>query len=278
MKRTLLLLLLLLLAACGGDDETDATAVPTATPVPLPQYELQNGQPVQLRVEVLETYPHDSNAYTQGLLLHEDSFYESTGLRGESTLREVNPTTGEVIRSVPVEEIYFAEGLALVDNRLIQLTWQAGVAFEYDLETFEQTETFTYDTEGWGLCYDGDKLYMSDGSTNLYVRHAETFELESQITVTLNDMEVTNLNELECVGDYVYANVWFQDTIYVVEKDSGIVVAMIDGSGLLTAEQYAELERGAVLNGIAYNPSDGTFYITGKLWPELFKVRFVEVE
>ena len=155
--------------------------------------------------EVLNTYPHDAGAFTQGLLLHDGDLYESTGLFGESSLREVNLETGEVVRELPVESQYFAEGLALVGDKLVQLTWQNGRAFVYDLETFNQEGRFSYETEGWGLCYDGEDLYMSDGSATLFERDAETFEIVSEKQVRLGSEPVTQLNELECVGDFVYA-------------------------------------------------------------------------
>ncbi|MCA9913675.1 MAG: glutaminyl-peptide cyclotransferase [Anaerolineae bacterium] len=253
-------------------------------------------------VEVLNTYPHDATAFTQGLLWHDGSLYESTGQRGESTLREVDLTTGEVLRSVPVtrgEEAlnsdnppieYFAEGLELVNGQLIQLTWQAGEAFIYDPATFEQVGSYTYEGEGWGLCQSGDYIYMSDSTQYLSIREADTFELVARQLVTLNGSSLNTglLNELECVGDSVYANLWQTDYIAQIDKYTGNIVTMIDASGLLTDEMKQEIPgttttedgvvvapSGAVLNGIAYNPETDTFYITGKDWPRLFEVQFV---
>ncbi len=240
----------------------------------------------RLGVEVLETYAHDSAAFTQGLLLHEGLFYESTGRRGQSTLREVQPETGEVLRSISIDEAYFGadaanlandellfgEGLALVDNRLIQITWTSGLALVYDRDTFALLETFNYEGQGWGICYDGETLYMSDGSPYIYLRDPATFEQLSRITVTVQGDPVLDLNELECVGDYIYANVWQQDVIVRIDKATGFVDQIIDASGLLTEDEVAEAN---VLNGIAYAEND-QFYITGKLWPKMFLVRFVE--
>ena len=225
--------------------------------------------------EVLNTYPHDAGAFTQGLLLHDGDLYESTGLFGESSLREVDLETGEVVRKLPVESQYFAEGLALVGDKLVQLTWQNGRAFVYDLETFNQEGRFSYGTEGWGLCYDGENLYMSDGSATLFERDPETFEIVSEKQVRLGSEPVTQLNELECVGDYVYANVWQTDQIVKIDKESGRVVSDIDASALFPAAERPA-DPNAVLNGIAYNPDTDTFYLTGKLWPRLFEVRFVD--
>lgn len=231
-----------------------------------------------LEPEVISSAAHDSGAFTQGLLLHRGMFYESTGLNGASSLREVFPDSGEVNRLRPLDDVYFAEGLALVEDRLIQLTWRSGRAFVYDLETFDLLDEFRYDTEGWGLCFDGEDLYMTDGSANLYRRDPDSFALEATVEVTARGRPVTHLNELECVGEHVYANVWQTDTIVRIDKASGRVVADIDASNLLGAEERALLPDGAVLNGIAYDPDTGSFFLTGKLWPEMFEVRFVERE
>lgn len=235
--------------------------------------------------EVIATYPHDTTAYTQGLLLYDGLLYESTGEWGRSTLRAVDPQTGDVGRMIPLEDRYFGEGLARVGDRLIQLTWQENEAFVYDLNTFELLETFTYDGEGWGLCYDERVLYMSDGSQYLALRDAQTFELIFRGLVTYQGVPISQLtvggralqalNELECVGAYIYANVYLTDYILQIDKYDGQVVGVIDASGLLSDEEQAALSSGEVLNGIAYNAESDTFYITGKHWPKLFEVRFV---
>lgn len=262
-------------------------------------------------VEIINEYPHDVTAFTQGIIWHNGSFYESTGQRGESTLREVNPTTGAIIRSIPVtrspEQLtgdsplpnYFAEGLELVGNQLIQLTWTAGEAFVYNPETFEQVNTLNYAAQGWGICYDGRYVYMSDSTQYLAIREADTFDLVARMLVTFNGQPISPqlLNELECVGDSIYANLWpdspyatnFQtDYIVQIDKYTGNVTGLIDAGNLLTDEMKLEIpgsrtaEDGtviaagsAVLNGIAYNPESETFFITGKYWPRVFEVRFV---
>ncbi|GAB4412493.1 MAG: glutaminyl-peptide cyclotransferase [Anaerolineae bacterium] len=231
-----------------------------------------------LQPEVLSVRPHDTSAYTQGLLLHDGYLYESTGRHGASTLRKVDPQTGEVLQMIRVPDEYFAEGLALVGNHLIQLTWQSEVAFVYDLETFEQVGTFNYDGEGWGLCTDGRYLYMSDGTPFLDVRDMQTFELIFSGLVTVQGSLVERLNELECVGDYIYANIWQTDYIVQIDKYNGVVVAVIDASNLLTDEERAQFDEQEVLNGIAYLPETDTFLITGKHWPKMYEVRFVEKE
>lgn len=253
----------------------------------------------QMTVEVLNTYPHDPTAFTQGLLWHEGSLYESTGLRGESSLREVDLTTGEVLRQIPVlrpaddsRQEYFAEGLELVNGRLLQLTWQAGEAFYYDLETFERQETISYEGEGWGICTDQRFIYMSDSTQFLAVRDMDSFDLIARMLVTVNGRPIASglLNELECVGDHVYANLWQTDLIVQIDKTNGNVTQVIDAAGLLDEEMIREIPNfiegggrvmppiGGVLNGIAYNPETETFYITGKLWSRLFEVRFVPQE
>ncbi len=228
----------------------------------------------KLNPEIINVYPHDSAAFTQGLLYYDGKLYESTGLNGSSSLREVEVETGKVLRLFPLDDQFFAEGLERVNDKLIQITWRSGVAFLYDLKTFERQKVFNYDGEGWGICYDGEYLYMSDGSTKLFKRDPESFELISSVTVEQNGNAIRDLNELECIGDFIYANVWHTDRILKINKDSGNVVAEIDASNLLTPEQRRALNREAVLNGIAYNAETENFYITGKLWPKLFEVKF----
>jgi len=236
----------------------------------------QAPQVPRLIPEVLNVYPHDADAFTQGLLWHEGYLYESTGLYGESTLRRVDIESGEPLQLLSIDEAYFAEGLELVDGKLIQLTWKAGRAFIYDFDSFDLIDTIEYDGEGWGLCYDGRFLFMSDSSPYLSVRHAETFDLIVRAAVTYQGQIVPPqlLNELECVGDHIYANAWNTDFIFRIDKWTGDVTAMIDASALLTDAEKADLSPGGVLNGIAYNPETETFYITGKDWPKLFEVVF----
>jgi glutaminyl-peptide cyclotransferase len=223
-----------------------------------------------VRPEVIATFPHDPEAFTQGLVLHGGKFFESTGLLGRSTLRRVTLATGEVEQSVALPDDHFGEGLALAGDRLIQLTWQNQVAFVYDLD-FDATNPFGYEGEGWGLCYDGEKLVMSDGSSRLTFRDAVSFEVIGGVDVLSAGEPVTALNELECVGDLVYANVWLTDTIVRIDAATGGVLTTIDASGLLTPQEAAAAD---VLNGIAFDAATEHFYLTGKLWPKLFEVRF----
>lgn len=224
--------------------------------------------PERLRVKVVRRTAHDPAAFTQGLLWHDGQLFESTGRYGQSTLRQVDPTSGRVARQVALDDRYFGEGLALVGRRLIQLTWQRGVALVWDLGTFEQVESFAYAGEGWGLCFDGLRLVMSDGSDRLTFRDPASFAETGRIAVTNAGRPVQRLNELECVDGLVYANVWQTEEIVRIDPETGIVTGVIDASGLLDGPLPE------VLNGIAYVPTSQRFLITGKLWPRMFEVEF----
>ncbi len=229
----------------------------------------------RLRVRVLARHPHDPKAFTQGLLWHGGRLYESTGLRGgRSSVREVDLATGRVLRRRALDADFFGEGLALVGGDLVQLTWTSGVAFRWRLRSFEPRGRFTYRGEGWGLCFDGRQLVMSDGSAWLAFRDPKTFEVRRRVRVTLHGRPVDRLNELECVEGAVFANVWTTDHIVRIDPASGRVTALVDASGLLSSEERAG--RADVLNGIAWVPEWERFLITGKRWPWLFEVRFDE--
>lgn len=235
----------------------------------------------QLVTEVIATYPHDTAAYTQGLLLHEGIFLESTGKYGQSSLRKVDPQTGEVLQQQRISDQFFAEGLALVEDRLIQLSWREGYAFLWDLETLEPLGIYFYRGEGWGLCYDGVSLYMSDGSQFIYQRDPVSFRVLGEVQVMLNGEPIGKINELECVDDVIYANVYQTDTILRIDKATGQVTGVIDATNLLTPEEREAIigaDAGAVLNGIAYDPENDVFYLTGKFWDKVFEVRFVPAE
>jgi glutamine cyclotransferase len=252
---------------------------PTATPLPgaglLTPLTPEADMPIeQLAPEVISVRPHDTGSFTQGLLLHNGLFYESAGEYGESNLREVDPQTGKVLRQYSLKQDIFAEGLALVGEKLFQITWTNGYAIVYDLKKFEPLGAFQYAGEGWGLCYDGERLWMSDGSHKLVARDPETFQVTFNLVVRYAGLPVDELNELECVGDSVYANVWYTDYILRINKFTGRVTARIDASSLLTPDERAALPSGAVLNGIAYDAKNDTFFVTGKRWPKLFEVRF----
>ena len=257
-------------APVGGEGapagEVAAPGGPPAKPMP--------GAAERLKVKVLSVRPHDPTCYTQGLVWDHGALYESCGLYGRSSVRQVDPRTGEVLRRLDVPPGFFAEGLAEVGNHLVQLTWKEGAAFVYDLRRFERTDELHYQGEGWGLCDDGRRLVMSDGSDRLTFRDRQTFAPLGGVDVRLDGSPARQLNELECVGGAVYANVWMTDQILRIDPASGRVGAAIDAGGLLDAAEQAQAD---VLNGIAYDPAKRTFLITGKLWPKLFEVVFVPV-
>lgn len=229
----------------------------------------------QLEYELRRTLPHDPEAYTQGLLIHGGVFYESTGQYGESDVRQVDIATGQVLLIHTLGDEHFGEGLARVGNRLVQLTWKAGLAFVYDAETLAPVDTLEYEGEGWGLCHDGQSLFMSDGSATLQRRDPTTFELVERIRVTRNGFSVRNLNELECVGDHIYANIYMENEIVRIDKVSGEVNGVLDAFSL-SVYGGRPPDVGAVFNGIAYDPAAGTFYVTGKLWSNMFEVTISE--
>lgn len=263
-SRSLLLALGLVALAAGGwaflaSGPTEMTAAQPAAVVP------------SLSVNVHRAFPHDTSAYTQGLLWWDGRLYESTGQYGSSDLRRIDPATGAVEQEVDISPAYFGEGLARVDDRLIMLTWKAQRAFVFGLERFDEQRTFRYEGEGWGLCNDGSRLVMSNGSNRLTFRDLRTFEVLGDVPVTLRGFPLTQLNELECVGGAVYANVYQTDFLVRIDPDTGRVTHYIDAAGLLTREEARGVD---VLNGIAFDPGAETFYITGKLWPKMFEVTF----
>ena len=233
--------------------------------------------PINVGFEVLETLEHDTTAFTQGLEISEGRLYESTGLVGQSTIREVEPATGDVIRSADVPDL-FAEGITIIEDpggdTAIQLTWQDEIALRYDVETFDVIETYEYSGQGWGICHDGDRLVMSNGSDRLQFRDADTFELQSEVQVTLSGAPVELINELECVDQAVWANIWQSSLIIQIDPTTGVVTRVLNARSLTPA--VAEGSRDNVLNGIAFDPEDGTYLLTGKRWPVTYRVQLFD--
>jgi glutaminyl-peptide cyclotransferase len=255
-------LVLLILALCTGCDQAVLST-------------LFNRKPEQLIPKVLSVWPHDPSSFTEGLLWYDGFLYESSGLYGQSNLRKVNPQTGLVLQRTDNPTTVFGEGLALAGNRLFQLTWHEQIGYIYDLDTLTQVGMISYEGEGWGLCFDGQNFFISNGTASIFKRDPTTFAVLDSIQVIQNDEAISNLNELECVGKSIYANVWMTDTILRIDKVTGKVTGVIDASGLLTPEERAQTGSDGVLNGIAYDPENDVFFVTGKLWPKLFEVEFV---
>ena len=243
----------------------------SVTSTKVPAVASQSG-PAYYGYRLVNAYPHDSRAYTQGLVYRDGFLYESTGLNGRSTVRKVRLQSGEVVQEHRVDARYFAEGLTDWGSRLIQLTWQTNVGFVYDLATLKQVRTFSYPGEGWGLTHDGKRLIMSDGQAAGQLRFLDpvSFKETGRLTVRDNGQPVKDLNELEFVRGEVFANVWQTDRICRIDPQSGKVVGWVDLSGLLPAAQRPELD--AVLNGIAYDAGGNRLFVTGKLWPRVFEI------
>lgn len=222
--------------------------------------------------EVVRSYPHDPQAWTQGLVWRDRELYESTGLHGRSSLRRVDLESGKVLHLVPLAQEFFAEGLAIWDDRVIQLTWRSQVGFVYELDGFERIGQFTYAGEGWGLTHDGTHLIMSDGSAELRFLDPVTFAEVRRVTVAHEDRPIALLNELEYVRGEIWANVWKSDLIVRISPADGRLVGVIDLRGLLTPQERAGAD---VLNGIAYDEAEDRVFVTGKLWPKLFEIRLV---
>ena len=255
MGRIFLIALLLVTCLTVGCAAGNATG-------PVPQYTYQ----------VVNVYPHDPQAFTQGLEFRGGVFYEGTGLTGKSRIRKVSLESGAVLQEIHVGDAYFGEGITISQNRVLELTWQGGKGFVYDLERFQLLKTFSYPGEGWGLTHDGDRIYMSDGSAQIRLWDAATFEEKSRISVHDQDQPVTQLNELEFVRGEIYANVWQTDRVARISPADGHVTGWIDLAGLLTPEERAGSD---VLNGIAYDAEHDRLFVTGKLWPKLFEIKVV---
>src|SRR5262249_48295579 len=222
--------------------------------------------------EILKSFPHDPNAFTQGLLYHQGVFYESTGLNGQSSLRKVEVETGKVLQIVPVPPQFFAEGLALFNGRLLQLTWQNHRGFIYDLNSFNLINTFDYTDEGWGLTHDGRSLIMTDGSNRIRYLDPDNFQVQRTLNVQENGRPIDRLNELEYIKGEIYANIWQTDRVARIDPRTGHVNAWIDLAGLLSPADR-EGHNADVLNGIAYDESGDRLFVTGKLWPKLYEIK-----
>ena len=235
----------------------------------------ENRQPGSLKqqsVKVIRSLPHDTQSFTQGFLFYNGKLYESTGQNGKSSLQRIDARTGIVEKKLLVPNV-FAEGLARWKNQLIQLTWRNRIAFIYKLSDFTTIGTFRYDSEGWGLTADSRHLIMSDGSDKIYFRDPSTFEIERIIHVKLNGISLNRINELEYADGYIYANIWYKSFIARIDPEDGRVVGLIEANTLL--QGMPPMPEDNILNGIAYDVHQKTFYLTGKLWPTIFEVNFL---
>jgi glutamine cyclotransferase len=219
------------------------------------------------------TYPHDRDAFTQGLVFEDGVLYEGTGLLRQSTLRRVELETGDILQILELSDEFFGEGITVYEDKIIQLTWQSHVGFVYDKNSFELLQQFNYSTEGWGITHDGERLIMSDGTSKLHFLDPQTFEEIDELAVFDNHGPIIKLNELEYVQGEIYANVWQTDRIARIAPGTGQVVGWIDLEGLLTAEDRTGPVD--VLNGIAYDAEADRLFVTGKLWPKLFEIELV---
>jgi len=291
----LFIALLLVAAACSSGQESGQGTAPTPEPVVVqttsatvvtsestpttitnagPQgtlpFELIEGEIVQLVPEVVASFPHPIDVFTQGLEVRKGVFYESAGRYRESRVR-IFESDGTELATADNSPDIFGEGLTLVGDRLIQISWREQTAFAWDIETLQIVDRYAYEGEGWGICLDDDRLIMSDGTPTLTFRDPATFEGSGTVEVTLDGRPLDAINELECVGGYVMANIWPSDLLVIIDPGTGEVVALVDATSL--RDELAGSREFGALNGIAYDIDDGALYLTGKNWPTIFEVR-----
>jgi glutamine cyclotransferase len=264
-RMPLILVLLLSLSSlrCNSSTSTNTNAPRNDSP--------ENAVVQEFGYEIVNIWPHDPSAFTQGLVFLDGKMLESTGQIGRSSLRNVEIQTGRILKKLDVPAPYFAEGIALLNNKIYQLTWEQGLGFIYDAQSFEKLGEFKYDSEGWGLTTDGRSLILSDGTNRIRFIDPDSFQVTRTIAVMDGKVPVRELNELEFVKGEIYANIWHDDRIAVVNPQTGRVTAWIDLTGLLQPGDVQDPE--AVLNGIAYDQSTERLFVTGKLWPKLFEVK-----
>ena len=261
---------LLALVGCGRNGTGRAPSVPSS-PALAADAKATAVAPVRYTYEVIAAWPHDRGAFTQGLLVRNGGFLESTGLNGQSSLREVELKTGRVLKQVSIAPQYFGEGLAVIGDRAFMLTWQHGKGFVYDADTFRLEREFAYKGEGWGLTTDGTSLILSDGTAQLRFLDPATFAVTRTVEVTSEGKPVEHLNELEFIRGEVFANVWQENEIVRIDPATGVVRGVIDCSGLLPRPEIRPDTD--VLNGIAYDAATDRLFLTGKRWPKIYEVR-----
>ena len=235
-----------------------------------------NSDTIIYAYKVVNTYPHDRNAYTQGLVFENGSLFEGTGLNGSSTLRRVELGTGNILHMRQLPSRFFGEGITIYEDKIIQLTWRSHVGFVYDKDTFELQKRFSYPTEGWGITHDEKHLIMSDGTSTLRLLDPKTFQEVDRIAVRKDGILIDKLNELEYIQGKIYANVYREDNVVIIDPQTGNTVGWIELKGLLSLDDY----NGPVdvLNGIAYDATNDRLFVTGKLWPKLFEIDLVHLK
>lgn len=255
------LVLALILAACQSFLTAQASHPASAKSAP------------EYTFSVVHVFPHDTSAFTQGLAYRDGFLYEGTGRNGQSSLRKIRLETGEVLQQVNLGSEFFGEGITLIKDRIVQLTWKAGIGFVYDLTTFRLLRQFSYSGEGWGLAANGPDVFLSDGTPVIRVLDAETLQEKRRIRVHDGATSVEQLNELEFVDGQIFSNVWHSNRIARISPLTGEIVGWIDLTGLLSSVYRLDAE--AVLNGIAYDPVRKRLFVTGKLWPSVYEIKLL---
>ncbi|MFW6025766.1 MAG: glutaminyl-peptide cyclotransferase [Candidatus Woesearchaeota archaeon] len=222
--------------------------------------------------EIVNKFPHDENAFTQGFLYKDGYIYEGTGKYGESSLRKIDLKSGKIIKEFELDDNYFGEGITILNDKIYQLSWKSNKAFVYNLD-FEKIDSFEYEGEGWGLTDNDKELIMSNGSDKIYFIDPHNFEINRKISVKINDKKINNLNELEYIKGKIYANIWKKDYILIIEPQNGQVKGKIDLKNLIDKENQEDIN---VLNGIAYDQKNDRLFVTGKLWPYVFEIKLLD--
>jgi glutamine cyclotransferase len=266
MSRLLMLFVLGLSVLLGAASGICCSGLPES-PVP------GNSDATIYTYDIVNTYPHDRDAFTEGLAFEDGVLYEGTGRFGQSTLRRVELESGDVLQSLELSDEFFGEGITIYGDKIIQLTWQSNIGFVYDKSSFELLQEFTYPTEGWGITHNGTRLIMSDGTPTLHLLDPQTFEETGQLDVLDDDAPITRLNELEYIQGEIYANIWQTDWVARIAPETGQVIGWVNLRGLLTAEDRSESVD--VLNGIAYDSKNDRLFVTGKLWPRLLEIEVI---
>jgi glutamine cyclotransferase len=252
-------------ANCKNSSSADTGSESTMTTV---------AAPANISYNIVASYPHDTSSYTQGLIWQNNVLYEGTGLEGESHLLKVDLKSGKAEQSVSLDPAVFGEGITIFNDKIYQLTWQSNKVYVYDQKTFKKIKEFTWDHDGWGLTHNDKELIITTGDSNLYFADPETFKLLRIVGVTDNNGPVGNLNELEYINGFVFANIYLTDYIIKIDPSNGHIVGKMDLSGLLEKSgKQVDKERGYVLNGIAYDSAKNSLYITGKKWPVLYEMK-----